>query len=155
MRLRFFLFHILFDGSAQIVDGLLVALAGGVHNTVLQMILKDDLAGIVDGGAHGGNLNQHLGTVAAFLDHAFYGLQMADGAGEAVQHSLGVFVGMAVMTVDVPGELGVGKMIVRMLMLMDVIAHGFHLFEIIVRYAAGECNVDSDSLLLNRQEESR
>ena len=54
------LFHIFFDGGAEIVDGLLVALTGGVDNSVLQVVLEDDLSGVVDGGADGGDLNEDL-----------------------------------------------------------------------------------------------
>ena len=50
------LFHIFIDGLAQVIDGLLVALPGGVDDAVAQMILKDDLAGVVNGAAHGGDL---------------------------------------------------------------------------------------------------
>ena len=50
---------------AEIVDRLLIAFLCGFDNAVLQMILKNDLAGIVDRGAHRGDLNQHLGVSRA------------------------------------------------------------------------------------------
>ena len=43
------LFHVLVDGLAEVVDGLLVTLGGGVHNAVFQMVLQYQLAGVVDG----------------------------------------------------------------------------------------------------------
>ena len=89
-------FDIFVDGLAQIVDGLLVAFAGGINDAVLQMILKNHLAGIVNGGAHSGDLNKYIRAVAPVLNHASDRLQMADGAGKAVEDGLGVFVGMAV-----------------------------------------------------------
>ena len=36
------LFHILVDGLAEVVDGLLVALGGGVDDAVLQVVLKQE-----------------------------------------------------------------------------------------------------------------
>ena len=47
------------------------------------------------------DLNQHFGAVAPFLDHALDRLQMADGAREAVDHGLGIFVGMGVPAMPV------------------------------------------------------
>jgi hypothetical protein len=93
------LFHVFFDGLAQIFDGLLIAFAGSINNAVLQVILQNHFAGVIDGGAYGGNLNQYFGTVATFFDHALDRLQMADGAGKTVQNGFGVFVVMAVRTV--------------------------------------------------------
>lgn len=45
------------DGLTQIVQRLLVVVLHGVHKTVLDMILQNDLADVVDGGAHGGDLD--------------------------------------------------------------------------------------------------
>ena len=101
--------HILVDGLAEVVDGLLVALGGGVDDAVFQVVLQDQLAGIVDGGAHRGDLDQHLRAVPALLDHVPHGLQVADGPGQPVQHGLGVLVavgvamGMAVLVVMLVG----------------------------------------------------
>ena len=92
------LFHVLVDGLAEVVDGLLVTLGGGVHNAVFQMVLQYQLAGVVDGRAHSGALNQHLRAIPALLYHVAHRLQVADSPGEPVQHRFGVFVavGMAV-----------------------------------------------------------
>ena len=106
------LLHIFVDGLAEIVDGLLVALLGGVDDAVLEMVLEDDFAGVVDGTAHGGDLDQNLGTVAAFLHHAAHGLQMADGAAEPVEYGLGVLVGMG---------MAVGTVAVRVVMFVHII----------------------------------
>lgn len=43
------LFDVFVDGFAQIVNGLFVAFVGGVDDSVLQMVLRDDLSGVVDG----------------------------------------------------------------------------------------------------------
>ena len=45
------------DGLTQIVQRLLVVVLHGVHKTVLDVILQNDLADVVDGGAHGGDLD--------------------------------------------------------------------------------------------------
>ena len=75
------LLHIFFDGLAEIVNGLLIAFGGGFNDAVLQMVLQDDLAGIVNSGAHSCNLYENFAAVPAFFYHPAHGLQMADGAG--------------------------------------------------------------------------
>lgn len=94
--IRTFLLHEFVDRLAEIVDRLLIAFLCGFDNAVLQMILKNDLAGIVDRGAHRGDLNQHLGAVASFLYHALDRLQMPDCARKAIDDRFGVFVGVRV-----------------------------------------------------------
>ena len=97
------LFHIFIDGLTEIVDGLLVALLRRIEYAVAQVILKDELAGVVDGAAHGGDLYEHLGAIPSLLHHAAYRLKMADGAAETVEHGAGMLVavnvGMAVVMV--------------------------------------------------------
>ena len=121
------LFYILVDGFAQIVNGLLVTFAGGVDDAVFQMVLKDDFSGVVDGRAHRRNLHEHLRTISAILNHAPDGLQMADGAGKAVQNGLGVFVGMGVtmpvcMTVIVINSESV-QLVVIVGMRIEIVLH--------------------------------
>ena len=84
------------DGGAELVDGLLVALLDGVHDAVAQMILEDDLAGVVQRAADSRKLHQHLAAVAAVLDHLPDFFKMADGAGQPVDNGLLVFMDMAV-----------------------------------------------------------
>ena len=75
---------------------LLVVLLDGVDDAVLDMVLQNDLADVVDGRAHGGDLDQDLRAVASVLHHLLDRLQMADGAGKPVEHRLRVRVNMAV-----------------------------------------------------------
>ena len=89
--------HVLVDGLTEVVDGLLIALLRGFDYAVLQVILQYELAGVVDGAAHGGNLNQHFGAIAPILHHAANRLQMPDGAGEAVEHRAGMLVGVGMV----------------------------------------------------------
>ena len=65
---------------------------------MLQVVLQDHLAGVVDGAADRRQLDQDLGTVPALLHHGLDPLQVADGPGQTVDHrpGLGVAVGMAV-----------------------------------------------------------
>ena len=74
----------LIDGLTEAIQGLLVVLLDGVDDAVLDMVLQNDLSDIIDGRAHGGDLDQNLRTVASILHHLLDRLQMADGAGKAV-----------------------------------------------------------------------
>ena len=60
------------------------------------MILQNELAGVVYGGFHGRQLNEHLAAVRAALHHAAHLVQMAAEARQTVQHLLGVFVRVGV-----------------------------------------------------------
>ena len=53
------LLHILVHGLTQVVNGFLIALARSVEYAVAQVILQDQLAGVVDCAAHCGNLDQY------------------------------------------------------------------------------------------------
>ena len=68
----------------------------GVDDAVLDMVLQDHLADVGDCRADRGDLDKDLAAVAAVFDHLPHGFQMPDGAGEAVEDGLGVFVHMAV-----------------------------------------------------------
>ena len=57
---------------------------------------EDGAPRAVQRGDDGGELHQHLGAVLAPLDHFPHRLQMALGAGDAVEDSLGLGVGMVV-----------------------------------------------------------
>ena len=79
------------------------------------MVLEDDPGGAVEGRAHRRQLYQYLGAVAPVLHHALDGLQMPDGAGQAVDHGFGLGV---VVVVDVLSLVAVGmRMAVGMLRL--------------------------------------
>ena len=79
--------------SHEFVDCLVERLqlfTGGlvVGDAVLQVIFQNDLGRAAEGGAHRSQLDEHLGTVAAILDHALNRLQMSDRTGQAVEHCL-------------------------------------------------------------------
>ena len=93
---RFPSIHEFFDRLIQLVDGLLVAGLHGVGQTVVDVILQDDLCSVVERRAHGCKLDEHLGAVAPVLDHALDRLQMADRAGQPVDDRLGLRVGVRV-----------------------------------------------------------
>ena len=59
------------------------------------MILQDHLAGVINGAAHSRQLHQYIGTVIALFYHPLDFFQVADGPGQAVDHSLLVLVDMA------------------------------------------------------------
>lgn len=85
-------------------------------DAVLDMVLEDDPGGAVQGRAHRRQLHQHLGAVAPLLHHALDGLEVADGAGQAVDHRLGLGV---VVMVDVRPLVAV-----RVLMAVDMLRLG-------------------------------
>ena len=78
------LFDKFIDGLTEAVQGLLVVLLDGVDDAVLDMVLQNDFADIIDGRAHGGDLNENLRAVAPVFYHFLDRFQMADGAGKAV-----------------------------------------------------------------------
>ena len=47
----------LIDGLTEAIQGLLVVLLDGVDDAVLDMVLQNDLSDIIDGRAHGGDLD--------------------------------------------------------------------------------------------------
>ena len=63
---------------------------------MLDVVFQDHFGRVVDGGFDGGKLNQHFAAIAAIFHHAFDGLHVADGPGQAVQNGLGVLMGMGV-----------------------------------------------------------
>ena len=54
------LFDKLLNRAVQFVDGVPVLAFHCVHDAVLQVVLEDDLAGVVNRAADGGELHQHL-----------------------------------------------------------------------------------------------
>ena len=51
------LFDKFIDGLTEAIQGLLVVLLDGVDDAVLDMVLQNDFADIIDGRAHGGDLD--------------------------------------------------------------------------------------------------
>ena len=119
MRLLFIprpqaLFDELVDCLAEAVDRLFVVLLDRVDDAVLDMILQNDLADVVDGGADRRNLNQNLRAVAPILDHLPDRFQMSDGARQPVDHRLRV-------RVDVPVRARLMRMVVIMIVRMRMV----------------------------------
>lgn len=115
---------------------------------MLQMILQNHLAGIVDRGAHGGDLNQYLRAIAPFLDHSLDRLQMTDRARQAVENGFRVFVRMRVAVrvgnAQRVQRLVIQRVIVIMHVLVFVVHGGFTLQSaFIVNGAGAKCNMAS------------
>ena len=90
------LFDELVDCLAETVQCLLVVLLDRVDDAVLDVVLQNDLADVVDGRADRRNLNQNLRAVAPVFDHLLERFQMPDGARQPVDHRLRVRVDMPV-----------------------------------------------------------
>lgn len=88
------LLHELLNGFVQFNNFLLVVHPDRLGNALGDMILKQNLTGIIDGGPNGGQLNQHLGTVPVAVDHPNDGIQMSSRLGKTVVDRF--FVGMDV-----------------------------------------------------------
>lgn len=83
----------------------------GIHQTMLYVILENDLTGIVDRGLYRSQLDQHIGAVLTIFYHSLDRLKMSDGTGEAIDHSSGLGMGMLV------------RMWMRIIVCMIVIVH--------------------------------
>ena len=94
------------------------------------MLLEDHAADRLDRRFDGGELDQHLGAVAAVLDHALCRLHMADYAAHPVEHRLGVLRRMHVAVVMVMRAVAVDM---RMCVLMAVLIYVSVLMEMFVR----------------------
>jgi hypothetical protein len=97
--------------------GLHVVLFDRVDDTVADMVLHDDLAGIVDRVSDGRQLDQDIAAVLVPLDHSLDGFQMTDRPGQAIDHSC-----LFLVTVDgmVMPAVRMG-MTVGMIMVMGVV----------------------------------
>ena len=91
------LLHKFFHSLAQAVDGAFVAQLDGVHHAVADVVVQDHLAGVVDGAADGGQLDQDRGAVIALLHHALDLVQVADGPGQTVDDRLLILVDVDVV----------------------------------------------------------
>ena len=101
------LFHELVDGGTQVIDGALIACGYRVHHAVAQVVLQNHLAGIIQGGADSCQLNQHFGTVGAFLHHLLHLFQMAQSPGQTVNDGFLVFVDVTMAVGNAVGvEIG-------------------------------------------------
>ena len=89
------LFHKTVNGGAQVVNGIGISGGYGIHHAVAHVVLEDHLAGVVQGGPDGGQLDQHLGAVVALFHHPLHLFQVADGAGQPVDNGFLVLVNMA------------------------------------------------------------
>jgi len=90
------LLHEFVNGLAQVVDGTLVTGLHRVHHAVAHMVFQDHLAGTLQSGADGCQLDQHFGAVVSVFHHPLYLFQMTDGPGKPVDDSFLIFVDMAV-----------------------------------------------------------
>ena len=90
------LFDELVDCLAEAVKRLFVVPFDRVDDAVLDVVLQNDLADVVDGRADRRNLNQDLRAVAPVLDHLLDRFQMPDGARQPVDHRLRVRVDVSV-----------------------------------------------------------
>jgi len=105
------LLHELLDGLVQFDNSLLVVKPDRLSNALGDMVLKQNLTGIVDGGPDSCQLNQHLGTVPVVVDHPNDGIQMPARLGETVVDRF--FVGMnmrdcGIVTVDCAVGMNMG-----------------------------------------------
>jgi len=128
------LFHKLIYRLAQVVDGTIVTGGHRVHHTMVDMILQDYLAGIIQRGTDCSQLNQHLGAVIALLHHPLDLLQVTDGTGQAVDHRFLIFVNVAV---------GMGNaMGVHIGVIVDLFFHCSASFRVffIIPYFRASCN---------------
>ena len=73
------LFEVPLYGVVKVHHGAHVPLLHGVHYAVVYVALQNENAGVVQSGAHGGQLNQNLGAVAPLGNHVLDRLKMADG----------------------------------------------------------------------------
>ena len=90
------LFDELVNRLTEAVERLLVVLLDRLDDAVLDVVLQNHLADVVDGRADRRNLNQNLRAVAPVLDHLLDRFQMPDGARQPVDHRLRVRVDMPV-----------------------------------------------------------
>lgn len=126
------LFHKFVDCLAQIINGFLVTGCYGINHAVSHVVFQNDLAGIVQRGADGGQLNQNVRTVLSVFYHTANLFQVTYGTGQAVDDSLLIFVDMTVRVRDaVSMQVGMVMfmlMVVIMIMFMLVIVFmGMHM----------------------------
>ena len=107
------LFHELIDRLAQVIDGVLVTGGYRVYHAVAHVVFQDHLAGVVQGGTYRRQLDENLRAVVTLLHHPLHLFQVADGAGQPVQHGLLIFVDMAMTVGNAMGvEIGMVMLVV-------------------------------------------
>ena len=92
----FLSFYELIDGLAQVVYGGGVPCCHRIYDAVPHMVLEDHLACAVQCGANGCQLDQDFGAVMPLLYHSLDLFQVADGAGQPIEHCFLIFMDMAV-----------------------------------------------------------
>lgn len=92
----YFLFHELFDGIIHMLDGGEVSVFDGMNQAVLQVLLDDVLADLVQLALDGCQLDQHIRTVIIVFDHGSDLAEMTDRAGKLIGDLFDLFgiVGM-------------------------------------------------------------
>lgn len=113
-------FHKFINGTAKIINGILITFSHRIHHAVAKMILQNHLSGVINGGTNRSQLNQHLRAVVSFLYHPFHLLQMANGPGKPVNDGLLIFVNM---TVDMGNSVAMERNMV-MIWVMRIVRHG-------------------------------
>lgn len=89
------LLHEPLDCFVQVCDFLLVIELDGLCHTLCDMVLEEDLTGIVDCRADSGKLDKHLGAVPIAFNHPHHGFQVAAGLCKTMQNCFFVFVNMS------------------------------------------------------------
>ena len=114
------LLHEFIDGLTQLINGSSVSSGYRIHHAVAQMVLQDHLACIIQGRPDRGQLDQHLGAIVSLLHHPLHLFQVADGAGQTVNHRLLIFVNV---TVGVGNAMGMepGMVVLMVVMLVVVV----------------------------------
>ena len=88
-----FVYRVVQSGEAFVIT----AVSPG--NTMLDMILENDLCGAAQRGAHSSELDQHIGAVLPVLYHPSDMFQMPDRPGKTVQHRFRLGMDMGVVMV--------------------------------------------------------
>ena len=93
-----------FNRFPELMKLLFIAGFNGIHHTMIDMILQDQLADVIDRRAYCRNLNQDFVAVTFVRDHVFDGLKMSDRAVHTVHNRLG---GLRVVMMSVTGRMRV------------------------------------------------
>lgn len=97
----FCLLHKLIHCVTEVINGLLILMLHRIDDAVLDMILQDHLTHAVQCRFHRRNLYQHFAAVPTGLNHLFDRFHMSDDPRHPIQHCLGIFMDMGVLSVSV------------------------------------------------------
>lgn len=64
------------NGIVEVLDDLIVALPDGFNDALADVVFQDEVAGVVNSGSNGGELDQDLATVGIAFHHAFDGFNV-------------------------------------------------------------------------------